>query len=73
MNDQPSSGIQVSPKLLAASIVTVLAVVFVAQNREESRIDFLWMHLELGLWLALAATFLLGAMVGWLVNRSRSN
>jgi uncharacterized integral membrane protein len=67
--DQESSGIQLSSRTVAAGIVTLLALVFVVQNRRRSRIEFLWMDVDVGVWLALGVTFLLGALVGWLATR----
>lgn len=69
MADQESSGIQLSSRTVAAGIVTLLALVFVVQNRRRSRIEFLWMDVDVGVWLALGVTFLLGALVGWLATR----
>jgi uncharacterized integral membrane protein len=72
MSDSGSLGTRLPPKTVAAIVATLLAGVFVVQNREEGRIEFLWMHLDVGVWLALAVTFLLGAAAGWLLH-TRSN
>jgi uncharacterized integral membrane protein len=60
---------RLSPKLVAAAVVTVLVVVFIFQNTERNTIDFLWLSVETGLWLALLVTFVVGVAVGWVLQR----
>jgi uncharacterized integral membrane protein len=66
-------GVRLQPRTVAAGVVTILALIFIAQNREEGTIEFLFLDVDVGLWLALAVTFLLGIAVGWLLRRSRES
>lgn len=53
-----------SPKLVVAAVVAVLAVVFIAQNRDEGRFDFLWMSVTAPRWIWLLVIFAAGVVVG---------
>jgi uncharacterized integral membrane protein len=75
-----SSGSSGPPiKLIALVVVAALAVIFVFQNRERHRIDFLFFEISTRTWTALATAFVLGVVVDrlfvswWRRARSRRN
>ena len=53
--------------------VVLLLVIFVAQNAQEVRVDFLWVHTTTPLIFALVIAGVLGALIGWLGPRLRRN
>jgi uncharacterized integral membrane protein len=56
----------------AMLVLVVLLIVFVLQNSQEVKIDFLFFtSLTTPLILALAFSALLGALIGWLAPRVR--
>lgn len=58
------------PQWIALGL-TVLAVVFIVQNRTTVRIDLFWVSVESPLWFILAVVFLVGWVVGVLAARGR--
>ncbi len=52
-----------------AIVLTIVAVVFIVQNRHDTKITFLWMDLRSPMWLTLTAVTLLGVVIGIFVNR----
>ena len=82
MDDETAaSSAQTGPpiKLIAFIAVAALTVVFVFQNRERHRIDFLFFELNTRTWTALATALALGVIldrlfIGWWRRaRSRRN
>ncbi len=66
-----SSGVRISPRLIAGAILTVLALIFVFQNRNTASLDFLFFHLDWALWIVLLITLLVGIAIGWFTARRR--
>jgi uncharacterized integral membrane protein len=64
-DDTTASSGQAGPpvKLIAFVIVAALAVVFVFQNRERHRIDFLFFEINTRTWTALVAALALGVIL----------
>jgi hypothetical protein len=66
-------------KLIAFVAVAALAVVFVFQNRERHKIDFLFFELNTRTWTALATALVLGVVLDrlfiswWRRARNRRN
>jgi uncharacterized integral membrane protein len=58
-------------KQWAAGIAVLLLVIFVAQNAQKVKVDFLWVHTTTPLIFALVIAGALGALVGWLGPRLR--
>jgi uncharacterized integral membrane protein len=61
----------VTSRNIAAAVIVVVALVFVLENRAETKISFVLTSVDAPLWVALGATFLLGMLAGWLVSRRR--
>jgi uncharacterized integral membrane protein len=65
----------VSPKMVVAIIVGVLALVFVFQNTGSKHVDFLFWSLSMPAWIWLLVVFVAGLVVGsmfpWLRRRRR--
>lgn len=73
MSDTPSSTknpvlrffARLSAKNWIAVLGAVLAVIFIVQNRQRVRIEFLFLDLNAPLWIFLGAVLL----IGWIVGR----
>ena len=52
-------------------LLIVLAVVFVAQNRDRVSIDLFWLQVSAPLWLILLVAVLAGVLIGVLTRRGR--
>ncbi|MBD0023762.1 DUF1049 domain-containing protein [Gordonia pseudamarae] len=52
-------------------ILTVVAVVFIAQNRNRFNFNFLWIDWSMPQWLALTVVVLIGVAVGWFLGVRR--
>lgn len=55
-----------------ALVLIVLAVVFIAQNRERVSVTVLWTDVNAPMWLFLAILFLAGFAAGSIVYRRRA-
>lgn len=60
-----------TPYRVAAAVLTVLAAVFVLQNRDSTVITLLWAEVRAPLWFILAILFIVGWLVGALMFRDR--
>lgn len=54
-----------------ALAIALLALIFVLQNTDETRVKFLFAETELPLFFALVISIVLGAAIGWLAPRVR--
>lgn len=54
---------------IAAIVLAILAVVFIAQNRQEASVSLLFVTVTLPLWITLACATVVGIAVGWLIHR----
>ena len=81
VDDETATSGQSGPpiKLIAFVAVAALAVVFVFQNRERHRIDFLFFEVSTRTWTALATALVLGVVLDrlfiswWRRTRNRRN
>ncbi len=55
-----------------AVVLTVLVIVFVADNRDRVSIDLFFVHLHSPLWLILAAATVIRILIGLLIARRRA-
>ncbi|AFR51263.1 MULTISPECIES: lipopolysaccharide assembly protein LapA domain-containing protein [Gordonia] len=68
---RPSTLSRVSLPQWIALGLTILAVVFIVQNRTTVRIELFWVSVESPLWFILAVVFVVGWVVGVLAARGR--
>ena len=61
----PAKERDISPGMIFAVIVVILAGVFIFQNTESSSASFLWLDLEAPTWVWFFILFLVGVAVGW--------
>lgn len=54
-----------------AIVLVVLAVLFVAQNRNRVDFNLFWIHLRMPLWFVLLVMVVVGVVVGILAARQR--
>ena len=52
-------------------IVAALVIVFIAINREQTQISFLFVSVEMALWIALTIAAVGGLIAGFLIGRRR--
>ena len=60
-----------STKLIVAGVILLLLVVFLLQNAETAKIQFLFLDGTYPLWLLLVVGAALGFVAGWLVAAAR--
>jgi uncharacterized integral membrane protein len=70
---EPKAGRGVSPRLIGAAVLLVLALIFVFENTRKVKVRFLVPEVKAPLWLALVITLVLGMLVGFFLARHRSN
>lgn len=63
--------IDVTPRTFAAIVISVLVVLFIALNRDETKISFIVFSHRTSLWIALTAAAAGGFLAGFLVSRRR--
>lgn len=51
--------------LIASGIAGVLLLVFILQNTEQAKINFLWLDVTWGIWFVIVVSMVLGAVMGW--------
>lgn len=72
-DDRRDRNRRVSPKLVLWAVVALLAIILIAQNSRQARIDILFWDVTAGLWLILLLVFGLGVLLGFLLPRLRRN
>jgi len=55
-----------------AAIITVVALLFILQNTESVRFNFLWFDFRWPLWAMLLVFMAIGALMAWGVDRRRT-
>lgn len=65
------SSARLTPRQIIAIVLVVAALVFVLQNREETRIQFINTAFQAPLWTVLLIMLIIGFVVGWFLRRSR--
>ena len=69
MADDVQGGKERGWKPWLVGIAVLLAFIFVVQNAQKVKVDFLWIHTTTPLVFALVIALALGALIGWLVAR----
>ncbi len=69
--DQPSGTDQIR-RVGPAAIIAAVALLFIVQNTESVRFEFLWFDFRWPLWAMLLVFMALGALIAWGVARRRS-
>ncbi len=67
----PAKERDISPGMIIAVIVVILAGIFIFQNTDTSSASFLWLDLEAPTWVWFFILFLIGVAVGWLAHLLR--
>lgn len=60
-----------SGRAIGGIIVAVLVIVFIAINREEAEVSFLFFSVTMSLWIALAIAAAGGLIAGFLIGRKK--
>jgi len=61
-----------TPKQIAALIITILAVIIIAQNLSMATVTILFISISMPVAILCVVMFLLGVLAGGLVSRSRA-
>jgi lipopolysaccharide assembly protein A len=69
--DRPRTGARLTPQRISAGILTVLALTFVLQNRDDVTLQFLGIRLTATLWFASLALLVVGVLIGVLWTSRR--
>jgi putative membrane protein len=64
----PKASKRISGRGIAALIILVVAVVFMAQNTDSVNVTFLFFDLSMPLWLVILIVFVLGMLLGGAVR-----
>jgi uncharacterized integral membrane protein len=67
--DDLDSETRIPPRLVVGVVLTVLIIVFVAENNRRTKMRFLLPEVTAPLWTALFAAALLGGLAGALIAR----
>lgn len=70
VDDSPST-FELVRRFGPPGVLVVAALLFVLQNPDATRFDFLWFQFEWPLWVMLVAFSLVGAAVFWFLARRR--
>ena len=63
--------LNITPRMWIGVAIAVVAILFIAQNRNSANITLLWIRMSSPLWLTLLIVFLAGLLSGWLIARRR--
>ncbi len=69
-SEQPST-FELVRRFGPPGVLVVAALLFVVQNTEATRFDFLWFEFEWPLWVMLVVFAAVGAVVFWFLARRR--
>jgi uncharacterized integral membrane protein len=68
--------IKLTPRLTVGIVIAVLALIFIFQNTNRTRVDLLFWHVDRPAWLWLlivfAAGFIVGSIFPWFRRRART-
>ena len=67
----PAKERDISPGMIVAAIVLILALVLTFQNTARSDVKFLWLELEAPTWAWFLILFLVGTATGWFAHMVR--
>ncbi|MEE2034161.1 LapA family protein [Rhodococcus chondri] len=65
------SSFRLSLRTIIAAVLVLLAVLFIAQNRNSTRIELFWFSVQAPLWFVLVLIFVVGWVAGFLFERGR--
>lgn len=63
-------GSPISPQIIAGAVVAIGAVVFLAQNRKEVPVKFLFISIDMRVWTLIVISMVLGALLTWLLPKA---
>ena len=66
---QSARKINLSPRTIVAAALTIVAAIFILQNRNSASLDLFWVSVQAPLWLTLVVVFAVGWAAGFLIAR----
>ncbi|GAB33183.1 lipopolysaccharide assembly protein LapA domain-containing protein [Gordonia otitidis] len=73
-NSTPSTGqkaLALAARNWVPIVLIVVGIIFIAQNTQHVRINFLAFHVGASLWLILTIVAVAGVVAGWFIGRNR--
>lgn len=68
---EPTKKSGLSGRAIGGIIIAVLVIVFIAINREQTQVNFVFFSADLALWVALTIAAIGGLLAGFLIGRKR--
>lgn len=65
----PKKGL--SGRAIGGLVIAALVILFIAINRQQTEISFLFVSVQMALWIALAIAAVGGLIAGFLIGRKR--
>ena len=60
-----------SGRAIGGIIIAVIVIVFIAINRDQTEVNFLFFSAQIALWVALTIAAVVGLFAGFLIGRKR--
>jgi len=51
--------------LIASGGAFAVLLIFILQNTQQAKVNFLWLNVTWGIWFVILVSMLLGAVMGW--------
>lgn len=67
-----TKGVTITPKMVVAAVVAVLAVVFVFQNTDSAKLKIIVFTVTMPRWIAFVVLLVIGAVLGYVARGVRA-
>jgi len=72
MDASNDGGFTITPKMIIAAVLAVLAAIFVAQNTESAKLRIIFFTLTMPRWIAFVVLIAIGAVIGYVLRGVRA-